>query len=286
MNLIPQRLFGQPAVQVLMREGNTCILRKTLQQNRLDQEGYISQHVVSMVLAGEQYLRTYEGESFRIKAGEMMLLPRGIYFVSDLMGENEEFDCLLFYFDGKLVQEYLSRSEVTSLEEEPSRRFLTGSLNAALEAFAKALPRVYGNSRQGTSMVLDLKLLELMHLLGQVWDEKCWLSLLLEHSPLWQRNIRPFMEANYAKPLKIEDYAYLTGRSLSTFRREFKRQFGQSPQQWVKERRLAKAQELLQEESLSVGEVAQEVGYDNLSYFIQEFRKRVGISPKQYALGR
>ena len=40
------------------------------------------------------------------------------------------------------------------------------------------------------------------------------------------------MEKNFDKPLKIEDYAYLTGRSLSTFRRDFKSYFEITPQKW------------------------------------------------------
>ena len=48
------------------------------------------------------------------------------------------------------------------------------------------------------------------------------------------------MQKNFDKPLKIEDYAYLTGRSVSTFRRDFKASFSMTPQQWIKEQRLDK----------------------------------------------
>jgi AraC-like DNA-binding protein len=63
------------------------------------------------------------------------------------------------------------------------------------------------------------------------------------------------MEKNYDKPLKMEDYAYLTGRSLSTFRRDFKAYYDLTPRQWIKEKRLEKAVQLFQEKEKSVTDV-------------------------------
>lgn len=94
------------------------------------------------------------------------------------------------------------------------------------------------------------------------------------------------MLANYSKPLSIEDYAYLSGRSLSTFRRDFVNQFGVSPKQWLIEKRLDRAHELLSANHTSVSHVALEVGYENISHFIKAFHKRYAISPKQFLMQR
>ena len=92
------------------------------------------------------------------------------------------------------------------------------------------------------------------------------------------------MKQNYDKPLKVEDYAYLTGRSESTFRRDFKQYFHTTPQQWLKEQRLENALRLLQQQEMSVTQVAYEIGYENISYFIRAFKGKGGLSPKQYML--
>ena len=92
------------------------------------------------------------------------------------------------------------------------------------------------------------------------------------------------MKANYDKPLKIEDYAYLTGRSESSFRRDFKAQFDTTPQKWLKSQRLEKALQILHEKDISVTQLAYETGYENISYFIKAFKDEYGLSPKQYAL--
>ncbi|MEO0333599.1 MAG: AraC family transcriptional regulator, partial [Bacteroidota bacterium] len=95
------------------------------------------------------------------------------------------------------------------------------------------------------------------------------------------QNIRQFMEDHYDKPLSIADYAYLTGRSESTFRREFKIKFGTTPRQWIIQKRLEKANSLLQTTSKDVTQVAMDVGYENVSHFISEYKKQYGYTPKQ-----
>jgi AraC-like DNA-binding protein len=92
------------------------------------------------------------------------------------------------------------------------------------------------------------------------------------------------MLANFGKPLNIEDYAYLTGRSVSTFNRDFKRLFTISPKQWLMEQRLEKAKSLLAINNTSVSDVAFESGYENISHFIKAFHKKFDISPKQYLI--
>ena len=49
MILIPQRLFDNPKVSTILRDGNVCILRKELTEPVVNRQGYISNHVVSML---------------------------------------------------------------------------------------------------------------------------------------------------------------------------------------------------------------------------------------------
>lgn len=92
------------------------------------------------------------------------------------------------------------------------------------------------------------------------------------------------MEIHYDKPLTVEDYAYLTGRSESTFRREFKARFGIPPRQWIIRKRLEKAYELLESTNWEVAQVAEAVGYDNVSHFISAFKKEYQRTPRQKSL--
>lgn len=151
--------------------------------------------------------------------------------------------------------------------------------------FLRAFMEVYGDPGfEGGEALLRLKLLELLHLLAAGDESQEMVRFLAASRVGKRRNLKSFMEANFDKPLKVEDYAYMTGRSLSSFRRDFKQYFDSTPQQWLKQRRMAKAASLLRKEPHSVTDVAYEVGYENISYFIQEFKKHYHKTPKQYLL--
>lgn len=109
-----------------------------------------------------------------------------------------------------------------------------------------------------------MKILELFHLLNHLVPEKEFTEFLFQLTLPKKRNIKTFVEHNFDKPLNIEDYAYLTGRSVSTFRRDFKAQFKTTPKKWLKEKRIEKAVHLLHNQEISVTQLAYEVGYENI----------------------
>lgn len=90
-----------------------------------------------------------------------------------------------------------------------------------------------------------------------------------------------FMERNFMFNMSLERLGYLTGRSLSTFNRDFKRLFNTSPQKWLLEKRLELAYYHLAEKRKKPTEVYLEVGFEDLSHFSFSFKKKYGLSPNQ-----
>ncbi|PHN02826.1 helix-turn-helix transcriptional regulator [Flavilitoribacter nigricans] len=286
MIIIPQRLFSDPQVQVILRDGNVCILQKKLTEPIREREGYISNHVISLLLAGEQHLRTFDDETIRVQAGEILFIPRGLYYISDLLPEAGAFGSLLFYFDDRIIQEFLSVSRVDEFNRDRIPTHLKCKAPPAISLFARSLLGIYQQNGIRQKQFLDLKILELLHLLNGQVPSRQFADFLFRLTLPKKRNIRHFMQQNFDKPLKIEDYAYLTGRSPSSFRRDFKQFFATTPQKWIKQKRLEKARSLLEEQSSSVADLAFAVGYENVSYFIKEFKDAFGISPKQLQLSQ
>ncbi|MEM1123254.1 MAG: AraC family transcriptional regulator [Bacteroidota bacterium] len=284
MILIPQRLFDSPQVATILRDGNICILAKELRQPIRQREGYVSNHVVSICLAGQQRIETYDGEIFIVKAGEVLFIPRGLYYITDLLPKNGTFKSLLFYFDDAIIQEFLSTTRVTEIKREEVPNHLKFGIVPTLELFAESLIHIYQSNQLRNKNFLNVKILELLFLLNTLVPEQELANFLFRLTLPQKRNIKDFMEHNFDKPLKVEDYAYLTGRSLSTFRRDFKAYYDLTPQKWLKEKRLDKAVSILAQKEVSVTELAYEVGYENISYFIKEFKTKMGQSPKQYIL--
>lgn len=73
MILIPQRLFVGDDVRTLLRDGNNCILHKSLTKDVVGREAYVANHVVSTLLEGEQWIRTYDDTVTSVKNGEIIM---------------------------------------------------------------------------------------------------------------------------------------------------------------------------------------------------------------------
>ncbi len=75
------------------------------------------------------------------------------------------------------------------------------------------------------------------------------------------------------------DLAYLSGRSPSSFKRDFQAIYNISPSRWIRERRLKKAKELLSNTELSVTDVCYMTGFENMSHFSKVYKSYYGHSP-------
>jgi AraC family transcriptional regulator len=80
----------------------------------------------------------------------------------------------------------------------------------------------------------------------------------------------------------LVELATLVDLSACHFVRVFKGAVGVTPHQYLLMCRIDKAQHLLAQKHLSLAEIAQQVGFYDQSRFTSVFRKRIGITPKQY----
>lgn len=97
--------------------------------------------------------------------------------------------------------------------------------------------------------------------------------------------ILKYIETHYAENLTIKEMAEACGFSQSHFMKFFKNSFGTSFVAYLKEYRLTMAARLLLSSCASVLMVAQETGFDNLSYFNRSFKAMYGVTPRQFRRG-
>ncbi|MEI9921465.1 MAG: helix-turn-helix transcriptional regulator [Bacteroidota bacterium] len=92
-----------------------------------------------------------------------------------------------------------------------------------------------------------------------------------------------YMEKNYMFNMPLEKFGYLTGRSLTSFKRDFKKAFNSTPQRWLTQKRLELAHYKLSEQKSRPVEVCYEIGFENLSHFSYAFKKHFGYAPTKLA---
>ncbi|EKE76201.1 AraC family transcriptional regulator [Gallaecimonas xiamenensis] len=86
---------------------------------------------------------------------------------------------------------------------------------------------------------------------------------------------------NLGQEMTVEQLARSASMSLSSFHQHFKDVARCSPLQYLKRLRLLKAQMLLSQDQLNVGQTANAVGYKSVNQFSRDYKRYFGASPNQ-----
>lgn len=142
--------------------------------------------------------------------------------------------------------------------------------------FGSFLP-FYTTEADPDAQWLEMKFREGIHILLQAAPEIH--TALFDFKSQWKIDILPFMEDNFRYDLSIAQLAHYTGRSLASFKRDFKKVSDLTPERWLLRRRLEEAHKMLCRGGCSVTEVSNECGFSSLSYFSRVYKDAYGVSP-------
>ncbi|MDW3191006.1 MAG: helix-turn-helix transcriptional regulator [Cytophagales bacterium] len=99
-------------------------------------------------------------------------------------------------------------------------------------------------------------------------------------------DFRQVIETHIFSPLTVNDLAELTNHSLASFKRTFRNVFDDSPANYIKNRRLDHAAELLAKTTEQISHIALDCQFNDLAHFSNSFKSRFNVSPKSYRLGQ
>ncbi len=131
-----------------------------------------------------------------------------------------------------------------------------------------------------------LKLKELMLILLKSENHLNIRNLLSEIFTPVNVELKQVIENNLYNNLNLEQMAYICHMSLSTFKREFKKTFNETPARYIKQRRLTAAKNRLLITEDSITEIAFSLGFVDVSTFSANFNKKYGCSPSIYRLNQ
>jgi AraC-like DNA-binding protein len=94
-------------------------------------------------------------------------------------------------------------------------------------------------------------------------------------------NLEEFMNRNFKFNVSLQRFAYLTGRSLSTFKRDFKAIFRETPNRWLVQKRLQEAYFLIGKSKKKPSDIYLDLGFEDLSHFSFAFKKLFGLAPTE-----
>lgn len=130
--------------------------------------------------------------------------------------------------------------------------------------------------------LLELKIKELILLLLQTKNVNSILELVTDLYSTKTVSIRKIIDLHLTSNLTAEELATLCGLSLSSFKRAFKKEFDDTPKNYINHQRIERAKELLNISDLHINEIAYDLGFNDALYFTRLFKNKTGMSPSTY----
>lgn len=115
-------------------------------------------------------------------------------------------------------------------------------------------------------------------------EDDCLKSKVLSNVDSSHDNFEQIIHSNIFHDVSIEDLAAMCNRSLTSFKKEFKRHYFVPPHRWFIRQRLMQARLLLISTSKSISEIGVECTFPNTSHFIKLFKKEYGLTPAIYRM--
>lgn len=235
---------------------------------------------LNYVVSGEMILDNGT-DKIHVRKGECVFIPRDHHITMFKKTYNGERYCGIFLmFTRSFLREMYGKLSIGRIHER-SRKLDNGVIKLPktvelASLFASMSPYLDPEVRPRDSF-MELKLQEALMALLAI-DER-FVPTLFDFNEPWKIDILDFMDQNYMCDLSIEDIAHYTGRSLATFKRDFKKISDLTPEKWLIKRRLERAYELMKTGKKKVVEVYAEVGFRNPSHFSTAFKKEFGMAP-------
>lgn len=278
--VIPDAMRAFSFCREILTSRHGRLMHKVLHADLRALEFVCSEVCICYLLKGRERFFDMEGNCTEISAGELVVIPPNMRLQSDFRCADGPLEAMMIFLSPALVSDLLTRLGGGQGDEAPALEVVAASENLA--AFMQGIVAVY-DSLQVDADLARLKLVELVMLLALLHDRGRLAAVLAASlGTQHHRSVGHVARAFQDHDLRTADLAALSGRSVATFNREFRRIFGASPAKWRKQRRLERARELLETSGEAITSIGLLVGYESTSHFISAFKKQFGQTPGQF----
>lgn len=238
-------------------------------------EVVLDQHALVHILAGGLRI-SYADQLREFGVGDTLLIPRNqLGKLSKYPIGNEPFRSVSVLFAEEELRKFYASHPVKPVNEKPVHG--TVLRHPLLDGLFSSMLPYFEIQEELPAELATVKTLEVLTILSSI-DPACSRILASFEEP-GKLDLADFMELNFMYNLSLEKFGYLTGRSLTTFKKDFKKIFSMPPGKWLTQKRLERAHYLLKERRERPSDVYLDAGFENLSHFSYAFKKHFGYSP-------
>lgn len=242
-----------------------------------------NEHTLIYLCSGELEILE-QGKKHILHAGECAFMRRDhrMMLQKRINGETA-YRSIVLKFSRKFLREFyqnLDKKDLPKDAKRDKRSFIRLPANRPdIKSLFESILPFFDSGIQPSEDLLKLKMVEGMYILLHT-DTSLYASLFDFTEP-WKIDLLEYMNENFMYDLSMEEMAAYTGRSLASFKRDFKKVSDLTPQKWIINRRLEAAHELiLADYHAKVTDICYRVGFKNLSHFSKIYKEKYGYSPQ------
>lgn len=250
------------------------IQRNCYTRNNKSGEQFIKDHGVSYIVSGQ--MEAYDGytKHFYRKGDIVLYRKNALVRFAKFPHPEDGFEAISVILDEPLLQDFAQQYQMIAGRSVKESLFKLDE-DEMLTAYFTALQTWFGK-KPGEALV-EIKKKEMIHLL--LLNNKKLKDILFNFTTPGKINLEGFMNSHFRFNVPVSQLAYLTGRSLATFKRDFVKIFQTSPNRWLQHKRLEEAYYLLEHKKMKAKDVYMEVGFETLAHFSYAFKNKFGVTP-------
>lgn len=244
---------------------------------QISPEQFVPEHIFIFMLKGR--MNGYDGTKHtKIGSGECCLVRKNRLARYNKQKDQNEFEKVVIILDEEFLKKYQKKYGVSTAAYFVSDIFIPLDHVPAITNFISEQLPLYGDQESTVHSTDQIREKFLQTLLA-VQPEL--VNLFFDFGKPGRIDLEAYMQQHYKFNVSLERLAYLTGRSLSAFKRDFKDIFKQTPNRWLVQRRLQEAYFLLEKEKKTSSEIYLDLGFEDLSHFSYAFKKLFGFGPTE-----
>mgnify|MGYP002519893279 CR=1 FL=1 len=250
----------------------------------------LSRCAIGYVVRGRKNVY-YGDKHYTISRGEIFYLGVGNHYIEDISDDGRPFEQIVVYYSPQLLQRillHLNMSFAIDISNSHScercrlmNHVVVPSTVALRSFFAHTASYLQEDNFMHDETAENIKMTELVYLIVSQTDG-CLKSKVLNNVDSARDNFEQIIYSHIFSDVSIEKLAEKSNRSLTSFKKEFKRHFFMPPHRWFIKQRLMQSRLLLISTSKSISEIGNECTFPNTSHFIKLFKKEYGITPALY----
>ena len=203
---------------------NVRLLQYTNASTEENFDAFLTHHVLVYILSGVKHIKV-SNSHFCINSGELFLIPRGEYVMSEYITGKNGFQSMMLFFNQKVATNVLEglNDRIPEICMKPKKKEAIKiiSPNPAIGELFRSLEIYSKEEAMFLVEIARLKFMELIYLLLDSSYRNMILAFLRDAARYEIPSVSTVLDQHLYSPLTVEELAKLSGRSLSTFKREF-----------------------------------------------------------------